>query len=246
MSTTEGIHARGITDAGTFKPDRLIAGDTEFLKRQKGTIRLAANTKLPRGTLLGRLLTTAVAAVANPDNTGGAIMGDVSVDRYTRPGTYTVRCTTLGNAANARYQVLDPEGQEIASALESGTALDGTVINLEPTHAGVNAAVGDEWYVDVVPASKWLRSLLRARDFSSIPESVLAISIENDGAAAADISCEAFTGGIFDGNEVFAQTGGDTGHTLASVRTALGQMGVQLLDSDVFEHDALDTDAILT
>ena len=242
MSTTSAYHARGITDVSTFKPDRLIAGDTEFLKSEKATISVPANTTYRRGALLGRQY---VATAADPpdSNTGNGTLAAIGVGRFTRLGRYLVRF-----ASATGYNIFDPYGYSIFQGGTAGTAIASThdiVPGWNPTAGATAFAAGDELFGDIGAGTVWSPAVITATNSTHKPAGILAIEAVNDTESAITVSTEVFTHGIFNGNAVFAQTPAGSGYTLDSVRVPLGRQGIYLLNSDVFVHDPLDTAAIL-
>ena len=110
--------------------------------------------KLVRYVLGSKLSTTGAVVPANgaadAGNTGNATVTQVSAGGGDiQAGTYTVRCTTAGNAGSARYSLIAPDGTTVAQDIRSGTPLDGSHLDLTVTAGSDNVVVGDEWTIEV-------------------------------------------------------------------------------------------------
>ena len=237
------ISAAGFTDVGVNRGDKLVVGSDDNLFHAKGVANLAAAASLERGCLMGRVLGK-IQEVGKAGNGATVEIGAVTGARLVRQGRYTLRCTTAGAPAAARYQLLSPEGVVVASTLRHNVAHNGSHLGFTLTQTGDDAVVGDEWYLDI-GAVKWARSVSGAVGGPAVPAGILAETATNNGGAAADIQVLVYIQGVFDGNEVFRATGGGTGHTLDSVRPGLADVGCVLEPSIVHGDSPVDNSAIV-
>lgn len=94
------------------------------MSRKTVTLRVAADTAIQNGTVLGKVLSGTAAAVAFAGNTGNGTMGTITVSGAAQPGVY--KLTIIGAATDAgAFVVEDPNGVaigngDVASAFSAG------------------------------------------------------------------------------------------------------------------------------
>lgn len=216
----------------TFTPtDALLAGHDDLMTRQ---ITLLTGQNLARGALLGKITAggaaTAGAPTAAAGNTGNGVMtmATPATGAGVKAGTYSV--VVIEAATNAgRFSVEDPDGVTVGTGTV-GVAFDG-VIKFTLADGTVDFVAGDRFTVAIAVAApanngKYVLSLAAATDGSQVPQAILA---EATDATGADKVTAAYFGGVFDENGVVY----GTGHTAASVREALRDLGIKLQSSIV-------------
>lgn len=204
--------------AGSYTPDRLVAGNADLLLARKVT--LLSGQNLLRGALLGKATVGAATPAANAGNTGGSgTIGAVTVGAGAKAGVYQLVCIEPGTNAG-KFTVEDPDGVQIGVATVA-VAFSAGGLGFTISDA-TDFVSGDGFTITVAAGSgKFLSSLAAAADGSQIPDAVLA---EDCDASAGDKEALAFFRGDFREDGI---TFG-TGHTAASVREVLRDKGINL------------------
>lgn len=225
----------GFTSQDSFTPDDgLIVGHDDLQTRQ---VTLLTGQNRNRGTLLGKISSGGAATAGAPaaagiggTNTGNGTMtmANPATGAGVKAGTYRVTITEPASNAGS-FIVEDPDGIIVGTGTVA-VAFDG-VIKFTIADGATDFVAGDAFTVAIsiaAPANngKYIMSLAAATDGSQNPVAILA---ETTDATAADKVTVAYMGGVFDENLI---TYG-TGHTAASVREALRDLGIKLQSSIV-------------
>jgi len=220
----------GFSSQGSFTPDGIFAGSDDPQTR-KITLLSGAGALL-RGTVLGKIsVGAATSAAKSGGNTGdGTLTMDVTtpVRAGAKVGVYTVRFTAAATN-NGTFRVEDPDGNMIGEVVMAGGAgaFDDDIKFAVADAGSDDFIVGDGFDITVAAGSgKYLKSLSAAADGSQTPCAILG---EDCDATSADKDTIAHFGGVYDEN---ALTYG-TGHTAASCREALRDVGIKLQSSVV-------------
>lgn len=201
----------------------LIAGNEETVSRK---ITLLSGQNCIRGTLLGKISGGAATSAAKAGgNTGdGTLTPDVTtpVRAGAKVGVYTVRFTAAATD-NGTFRVTDPDGFALGDVVMAGGAgaFDNDV-KFAVADGATDFIVGDGFDITVAAgSSKYIKSLSAAVDGSQAPAVLLS---EDCDASAGDKVTVAYFKGTFNENAI---TYG-TGHTAASVREELRDIGISL------------------
>lgn len=176
------------SNAETFIPDQLIAGDLKLVTSGDGTILHSA--LLARGTVLGQILLGAVTSAAKGGgNTGtGTCVPDALTPRLAncQLGVYSLVCTVAG-ANSATFRLSDPKGNVLGDYAFNGAGASFTTadqIKVAVTDAVTDFVVGDAFNITVAAGSgKYIVSVATATDGSQVPCAILADQAD---ASAAD------------------------------------------------------------
>lgn len=204
----------------------LIVGPDDPMTR---SITLLSGQNLTRGSVLGRIDTggTTSAAKAGGNTGNGTLTLDATtpVRAGAKTGVYTVRFTAAATN-NGTFRVTDPDGFVLGEVVMAGGAgAWDNDIKFAVADGSTDFVVGDGFDITVAAGSgKYKLAATAAVDGSAIPVAILA---EDTDASAGDKVTPAYMGGVFDEN---ALTYG-TGHTAATVREALRDVGIKLQPS---------------
>ena len=261
MSTGYKTAAFTKNNVGVFSPDRGIVGDTELLRHVEAKIRISDSgdaSKLLRYCMMGRIFGVSDES-ASDGNTGNPtfVMGIQAAAFQLGVGQYRIRCTTAGNAATARYAVYGPDGVQVLSAIQAGTAKTGSGLSVNPTAGTANPVIGDTWTFRITPV-RWERVNPKSITGSAIVAGLLVQPV--DASNGVDIAGDAgyhevnghiYNQGVFDWNAVDMATSGrfepeedstfDHGFELADLEQFLANTGLIVRDSAQHRDDALET-----
>jgi hypothetical protein len=212
----------GLESAGSSTSDQLFAGPAALIRAEE--ITLLSGQNLTRGTLLGRIGTAGVTV----DGTGNTGAGTLTPDATTpvkanaKPGAYVATCITAAGGGGT-FRVEDPDGFVLGDVAVGATFDDD--VKFVIADGNPDFIVGDKFTVTVAAGSgKYVKSLAAAADGSQVPDAILAHDCD---ATSADKDTVAYKRGDFNERRV---TFG-TGHTAASVREALRDKGITLVNT---------------
>jgi hypothetical protein len=211
----------GMETGGDSPGDRLFAGPADHIRAEE--ITLLAGQKLSRGALLGRIGTGGV-TVTGAGAGKGVLTPDATapVKANAKPGAYTATCIAAAQNGGT-FRVEDPDGFVLGDIAVGATFDDD--IKFAIADGDSDFEVGDTITVTVAAGSgKYVLSLAAAADGSQVPDAILAHDCD---ATSADKDTVAYKGGWFNAGRV---TYG-TGHTAASVREALRDKGIMLINT---------------
>ncbi|MDP1866993.1 MAG: head decoration protein [Bradyrhizobium sp.] len=220
----------GFSSQGSFTPDGIFAGSDDPQTR-KVTLLSGAGVLL-RGTVLGKIgvdagaVTVGAAAFTGTGN-GTLTPADPAYGAGVQTGTYTSRLMEAG-ANSGQFEVRRPDGT-VDGYATVGAAYDGQV---KFTIAdGATDFSGAAQFIQAVTiadtgATKYKKSLAAATDGSQTPCAILG---EDCDATSADKDTIAHFGGVYDENALVY----GTGHTAATCREALRDVGIKLQSSTV-------------
>lgn len=208
---------------GTYTPGSIAGGYDDVITRQ---ITLLSGQNLVRGAVLGKVSAGGATSAAKAGgNTGD---GTLTLDATTpvlvgaKSGVYTVRLITAA-ANGGTFRVSDPDGFVLGDVAVGATFSND--IKFATADGATDFVVGDGFDITVAPGSgKYVLSLAAATNGSQNPVAILQSDTD---ASAGDKVTIAAIGGTFDENGL---TYG-TGHTAASVRDALRDLGIKLQSS---------------
>lgn len=224
------------TESSLTPDDGLVVGGDDLMTHQ---ITLLSGENRTRGALLGKISAGGAATAGAPAaagagsagaNTGNGTMtmANPATGAGVKSGTYRVVIVEPATDAG-KFIVEDPDGVIVGEGTVA-VAFDG-VIKFTIADGGTDFISGDAFTVAIsiaAPANngKYKLSASAATDGSQTPVVVLA---ETTDATSADKVTVAYFGGVFDENLI---TYG-TGHTAASVRETLRDIGIKLQSSIV-------------
>lgn len=206
--------------------DKLFAGDKP---RVTGSVTVLSGNTVAKYGLMGKVLFgTATAAAKTGGNTGD---GTITLDATTpilanaQAGVYAVRCIAAVTNGGV-FRVTDPKGNVLGDCTitpgAGGTGAFANQIKFVLTDNTTDFIVGDGFDVTIPAGSlKYILSLAAAVDGSQYPTAIALEAI--DGTSADAVGPALFEGEV---NEDVLVLG--TGHTLASVRDALRDLGIFL------------------
>jgi hypothetical protein len=213
------IFAPGVA-TDSYTPDKLVLGGP--IKTRHET--LTGSAALDRGTLLGRV-TLGAASKAAKSGGNAANTGDMTLDVTTpilanaQVGVYTVRC--ISTASNGgTFRVTAPDGTVLGDVAVAATFANH--IKFVIADGSLDFIVGEGFDVTIAAGSgKMKKSLAAAVDGSQVP---VAILVDDADATGGDVGVGTYVAGEF--NEASITFG--SGHTAASVRNALREIGIHL------------------
>lgn len=215
-----GIFVPG-SASDSFTPDALIAGGP--IKTRQETI--TGSAALVRGTLLGRV-TLGAATKAAKSGGNAANTGDMTLDVTTpilanaMAGVYTVRCISTASNGGV-FRVTSPDGDVLGDVAVAATFAN--QIKFVIADGSQDFVVGEGFDVTVAAGSGYLKKSATASvDGSQRP---VAILVDDVDASGGDKVGATYVAGEF--NEAAITFG--TGHTAASVRNALREIGIHLV-----------------
>lgn len=216
------VNATGLTDQGTYTPDRLF--DRETLQR-KLTVKTGAGV-LARGNLMGKVSKGAASSAvkASGANTGnGTLVLDATtpVQAKADVGVTTVRFTTLTNV-----QVLSPTGASYGNYVIGGSATNTITISdhfkFALTQGSTPFAIGDGFDITLAAGSgQYVVATAAALDGSDVPDAILLENI--DATSVAVDAAMAIRGRFATQGVIFG-----AGLTAASVDDVLRSKGIFL------------------
>lgn len=190
----------------SFTPDQLIAGDLKVVT-DNGTITGGAVYK--RGTVLGQITVGTVgAAVAGGGNTGNGTVTLITAGAKAKVGTYTIKFKSA-----TTYEVLDPNGAQLADATALGAYTD-PQIGFTVTAGGTAFVAGDSFTIAVSGSSKYTIATSAAVDGSQNPVTVLVDDVDTTGG---DVQGGIYRQAELNGNALIL----GSGITLSAAKAAL-------------------------
>jgi len=123
---------------------KILAGEA-LRQRSRDKITIVggngATRVLPLGTLLGQITLGAVTITADAGNTGDGALTAATAGAMAQAGAYVLTCVVA--AANAaRFQVVAPNGQRLADAIE-GTSYSSPHLSFDLADGATDFVVGD-------------------------------------------------------------------------------------------------------
>jgi hypothetical protein len=216
------------TSEGTFSPTpALIVGPDDPMTR---SITLLSGQNLIRGAVLGKIGDNAGAATAGIVTfvgTGNGVLTKATPATGTgvQEGSYTATLVTTGTNAG-QFAVRRPDGT-LDGYAQVGVAYAGQV-KFTIADGSTDFVAGDAFTVPVTIADtssgKYIRSVAAATDGS---QNAIVILAEDCDASGGDKATIAYFGGVFDENALNF----GAGHTAATVRESLRDVGIKLQSS---------------
>lgn len=173
-------------------PDRLIGGSYPLVTGQVTVP--AGEGVLARGTVLGRVVTGAIAIAATVGNTGNGVPGAITKGSLTIPGNYIL--TVLANgAANVKMSVFTPDGVRLTD-LTTAVAYASKHFNITIADGAAAWVAGDKFTVSVAASAEVYRKTDKASVDGSQKASIILGNVV-DATLAAVVNAPVYLAGQF-------------------------------------------------
>ncbi len=202
--------------SSTFTPDKLIAGEQPLASRK---VTLVSGENRTRGALLGRIAGAVTTAAAAGNTGNGTFAATPTVAAGVKEGVYQLVIIEPG-ANVGTFQLEDPEGNVVGTGVVASAFSGPLAFTLQD--GSTDFVAGDRFTITVAAGTKYKLSLAAATDGSQVPLGILA---EDRDASGGDAEALLYERGDFAESAI---TFG-TGHTAASVRAGLRELGITLV-----------------